>query len=54
MKLWKNGAWLKSNTPDSVSTEAGQALKYRIHHHTGRFQGGVSASSLAASDAVPG
>ena len=47
MKLWKNGARLKSKAPDRLSTVNGQALNHLIQYQKGCFQTGVSASSLA-------
>jgi hypothetical protein len=46
MKLWKNGARLKSKTPDRLSTVNGQPLNHLIQYQKGCFQTGVSASSL--------
>ena len=54
MKLWKNGAWLKSNTPDNASTLNGQALNHLIQYQNGCFHSGISASILARRRSVLG
>ena len=54
MKLWKNGAWLKSNIPDNVSVDTGQLPNRFVHAQIGHFHSGVSASSLARMASGPG
>jgi hypothetical protein len=52
MKLWKNGAWLKSNRTDKASIWNGQALHHLIQYQNGCFHIGISASILALLVAI--
>jgi len=54
MKLWKNGAWLKSKSPDKALDAERHALTHWIQYQNGCFQSGISASILPRRLSVRG